>query len=759
MPEIINGALSQAQRRRGQGAALVANSGTLVVNATVTGAFMMLFANDVLGFSAGQVAVVAAVTPLISLLRLPFIKLTRRLGFVRTLQVDALLRMVLVLVLICLPASWLTLPVYLGLLLLFSASFRLGKGAVWQPLLRDLTTSRDRGSFFARNRFVFHLAGAVFITAVGALVGSELSIGEYRSMLAIVLVLLLINLIWSSRIPERRDSDDELSNGDDSRVGLLEVLRNSRLLRRPLVVSMLLLACQAPLFVIYLRQVLHVPTNVVSIFLLVQSVGQTLSFVLWGRIADAIGYRPMLIGLLLVSLFTMPLLLLIGPWQGGAGAAVSDSQVSLSMAALLLWGLLHGAFVAGRGIASTTLEHYQVERRYAPEALAIVAAAGVLVSSLMIAVVGLLLDHVVVPSGTVSFADGLLHLDWMKGFLFIVMPGIEIVLIVMVLGLPNARPYFGVADFFNSLLLHPIGSLARGRGVYHDDDDRRAELALWMGRHRNPMLIDPLLALLDDPSYDVRVEAVRSLGRSGSALAGDVLLQRLHDNGHRQLWDQLAWALGELQHEPAYERLLELAQGDYPNRIRAMAVRALGKLGREDAADAIAAILAAGSASKHLLSSCCRALLLLEAHHHAELVFTSLLDFEERVERYELAAILCTWLGIPSAWLLRGDSKHMIYQTLLDEVDAHAPHWQAQRHAAIAVLRARDLPALRELAARAHAIAGSGRPGVLDSAVAATAALERWNLPATLLCAWLLLAMPSRDVDALGRSSTPTAPN
>ena len=112
-------------------------------------------------------------------------------------------------------------------------------------------------------------------------------------------------------------------------------------------------------------------------------------------------------------------------------------------------------------------------------------------------------------------------------------------------------------------------------------------MARSLGDSPNPLNIAPLAELLQDPSFEVKTEAIRSLARARSEFAGRKLMEILEDDERRYLWDHTAWALGELGNAPAVALLIERLKPTSPVRARAMAARALGKIGYRQAIDSI----------------------------------------------------------------------------------------------------------------------------------------------------------------------------
>ncbi len=727
--------LTPAERQRAQRYVILGNSFANTATFICAGAMMQVFANDVLGYSPKRIATILAVAPMVGILRIPLLGPVRRFGLKRTLLASLMVRLGVILVLLFLPASALTFPLYLGLLMTFVGGQQLGAITVWQPMLRDLTTTADRGSFFATMRFWFSSMTALVSLLVAVIVGQEITEMQYKLLLVIAALGALNQIFWLRLIPTR---SQESGDGEGEGASFWVVLRSSRLLRLPLLIILLLALINMPIFVIYLRRMLLVPSNMVSLYVLCVTVGGALSYLLWGRVADTVGFRPMLIGLLALCVFVQPVLLLpmrpLTPMAAELSAFTETDWLTLVL--LGVFGLFNGALVAGMGIANTSIQHFHVRHRDSLPAMNIVSLCSFVVIALVALLGGKLLEDLAMPRGTMPFAGGVFHFDWMKGYLCIAVPIIALVTILLARRLPNARPYFGVGDFFTSILYGPVRTIAAQRHLYHEDEGRREELARWLGWQKNPMVIDPLLELLGDPEYDVKVEAIRSLARTGSPVAGEALLRLFEDPRSEHLSDHLAWALGELKFAPAYEALIDRFTHSSSARVRAMSARALGKVGNAAASGPLAELLACSDEENlQVIASCCRALLRLEAYSAAPVVFASLERLTSREEYYELLNVLCGWLLIPNGWLLRSTTKISISEMLNEEINRRSALWQRSHAPVIEAFRERDQEGIRQTLQ--HYL--ETHHDAVGATLAEVMAKEpRWGPETVLATAWLL---------------------
>jgi hypothetical protein len=262
----------------------------------------------------------------------------------------------------------------------------------------------------------------------------------------------------------------------------------------------------------------------------------------------------------------------------------------------------------------------------------------------------------------------------------------------------------------------------------------------WLGQQASPMVLDSLVELLDDPSYDVRVAAIRGLAQAQAPLAGDKLLGMLRDENRRSVSDHIAWALGELAYAPARDELVKQLSPAYAVRVRAMAARALGKLGDASVAPALADLVTDASLqeSHHLVSSACRALLRLGNTDHMPQIFRMLNALSTREDRYELMDVLCLYLDITNEWVLKAYSSTSPRQALTEHLTYKSPAWHRDHAALESHIQQGDFEAVRT--AYQLAISGNTEDPILMGLQTALAETTQWGPLAVMTAAWLLLA-------------------
>lgn len=670
---------------------------TRVVTYITTGAMMQLFANDVLGYSPMRIASILAIIPMVAFIRFPILSRIRRLGYVRMLILSTMCKAIVIAALMVVPLSSLSFTLYLSLLLLFSIAGQLGGGTVWQPLLRDITTNDNRGRFFARMRFTFTLVSMIMTAIIPFFIEDAITINQYRFLLGIALLGLINYIFWIRKVPElesvsaigKRAATGELRN-------LWRVLKSSKLMRKPLFIVLCFQFSLFPILILYFRQMLNIPSSLITTYTFMAIAGSTLSLLVWGRIADAIGFKPMLIGLCIISMLLSPIYLLLrpiaSPWVGFAAAATGDR---ISVLVLFASGLLYGAVQSGAGIAMVSIQHVHTTSDDSLTAMSIFSFATVLIAALQSLFNGFLLEKVAMPAGTLWAYKELLELDYIKLYLILGAAFFQFLVILTVLRVPNIRAYYGVVDFFSALRTGSLRSMLLARNMFHGDEVKRSSVVKRLTEVKSPLKHDTLEKMLSDPSYDVKVQAVRALAYSPSSV--EMLIELLEHEGYRSLHDHVAWALGEIGLLSAEDALIRRTTADQSDRVRAMAVRALAKIGSRKAISKILIVFRNSPPSaQHLRASACKALIQLDCFEAAGEILGFLREMTARIERYELLNSLCLWYGIPNSWLIEYTDGHSNRGALLAYITRQSKSWRNSRSKICVAIRERDISFIQQ---------------------------------------------------------------
>jgi hypothetical protein len=401
---------------------------------------------------------------------------------------------------------------------------------------------------------------------------------------------------------------------------------------------------------------------------------------------------------------------------------------------ILSWLAFVGGFTgAGIGLAFTSIEHSSTSGSNPTLEMNLFRVGNLLMTSLFTMLMGLVVEHSITTGSQKLWRDVLwvdTHRNY-QGFMGMIVP---LMIYFLAKNLKNTRESVGLNDFFSTFSPISFRHFYASRVIHHESDTHRSQTARWLGARATPSSVDTLIHLLKDPSYDVKLETIRSLGYSRSAKAGKILLSMLDDPNARSLADQICWALGKLAYKEGISSVIGHCHHRYPPRIRAMACRSLGMMSDRRAIPVLVNILNKESESQHLLASACGALLKLEWRDDPELIFDTLVSIRTRDDRYEVLELISVWLGLPSRWILNSSSEDSTWTALKFEIDQKNMAWQSKYQKTIDIFLERDLDQLKE-----HFFSETSSAVVSQGLSRSLTKLEEWEPLAVVACAFLLL--------------------
>lgn len=372
----------------------VVNQGNLIratligplVKHMVTGPFLVAFAVQVLHLSNGQISTMLTVLPLFVVLRYPLLDSIRAHPRQSISIRSRCIQLICLLALLLLPVQWITLPVLIGIAVLFVYANEFLQNAVWLSLVAEVSARRDRGHFFGRLRTTKDATSLAFALFGFFYVGDVLDRGEHRVLVLVVIALVLNSIFWLRRIPAVPPPDD--LRAFSGRGKFLQTLRTSPLMRRPLALVLLNGILDWPILMVYLVGVLNMPANLLMLNVVASMLGPIFSVFLWGKSADALGERRIFRIYYSGALILYPMLLLVPDFD-----AVGDGSRDwwFGLCALLAFNFLKGILDAGRMMADSMLQARYVGSSEGFHAINIQTMCTQLFAAAMTAVGGLLL--------------------------------------------------------------------------------------------------------------------------------------------------------------------------------------------------------------------------------------------------------------------------------------------------------------------------------------------------------------------------------
>jgi HEAT repeat protein len=116
-------------------------------------------------------------------------------------------------------------------------------------------------------------------------------------------------------------------------------------------------------------------------------------------------------------------------------------------------------------------------------------------------------------------------------------------------------------------------------GLRSDNPAVREDMAEFSRKFDQPMVVDALIDILDDPSSAIRVKAVESLGELGHAAATADLVDVMANDASPEVRSLAIEALGRIQDPAAVAPLLIILQNHAPDDSPLNIIWALGNIG------------------------------------------------------------------------------------------------------------------------------------------------------------------------------------
>ncbi|MFH1568998.1 MAG: MFS transporter [Gemmatimonadota bacterium] len=375
------------------------------------------------------------------------------------------------------------------------------------------------------------------------------------------LVFGLLGYLALSRAPYPRKGRPEEGTPLGSGRLLLEPLRDGNFRRAVLFFGLWTFAMGlgGPLYSVFMLQRLQISYTTISVLnalFMATSIG---GYRLWAGLVDRFGSKPVL-QILMVPAIGVPLL-----WVFNEPGAYYLVPVALVASGILFSGI---------GVAVTPLLYGLVppgERR--PYYLAswsasvnLLGALGPLTGSFLVRY----LKDVRVPLA--GYELGNLQLIFALSSVAGLIP-------ILLLQLVRDQSTVSSRRLLSNLLRGNFLSYTYNAAVYSmaSGEERRARAALALGRSGSPLAIEQLIQALADASPVVRRSAARALGETGSEAASEHLVRVLID-GESDIRPEAAEALGRLGHRSGIDPLIEALTDEDP-RVRISAIRGLWEIG------------------------------------------------------------------------------------------------------------------------------------------------------------------------------------
>ncbi|MCC6683402.1 MAG: MFS transporter [Phycisphaeraceae bacterium] len=539
-----------------------------------TGPIFLLYL-DKLELSKGQIGLILALFPFCGLVA-PFTgPWAARIGLKRVFLTFWIVRQFVLLGILLSPwvAKWYGMEAAFlytaAVLLVFALSRSIAEGA-YAPWTQEYVPATIRGKFSAIQTIVIMLVGATTVAVGGWVLGESPDVNRFLWLIGSAFFFGVVSLLFYARIP----GGGSLPPGEAARQRarrLGEPFRDPQFrmfLSGSALIHLSWLAMTAFLPLFMKEQIGLGAKQVVSLEAVALLAGVMSSF-LWGWAADRYGGKPVLLCNLGVMLLVYPVGLLLLPREQAISFPLALCLAFVVGLVSVGWGIGYGRhlFVA--------LVPPQLKASY----LAIHTA----VIGICAGTAPLLGGQILELTRDVSVRLGPLHIDAYSPLFIGAMAigGLGFWRFSLMQGGPVPVRRFAVMFLQGD----PVSALRAIIGYQlAGDEHKRVSLIERLGETKSLLSIEELIAALDDPSFNVRHEAIISIARTRRDPRLTEAMIRALTEGDPDLRMTAAWALGRMGDPAAIEPLRQALDSDYP-LLRARAARALGTLSDRASSD------------------------------------------------------------------------------------------------------------------------------------------------------------------------------
>ncbi|MDA0336803.1 MAG: MFS transporter [bacterium] len=313
------------------------------------------------------------------------------------------------------------------------------------------------------------------------------------------------------------------------------------------------------LYGVFMIEHLEISYTEISLFNAVFMVTSIAGYRLWASLVDRFGSKPVL-QILMVPTAFLPLI-----WAWNAPGAYYLVPVALALSGILFSGIIVAATPLLYGLVPAGEQRPYYMASWSAT-VNLMGAVGPFVGSLL---VRLLRD---ISYDFNGFNVGHLQIIFMLSV-------VARVPAILLLKLVSDRGSISSRHLLSHLFRGNLLSYTFNTAVYNiaSQEERRARAALALGRSGSPLAIEQLIQALADASPVVRRSAARALGETGSPEASESLIRELLD-GESDIRSEAAEALGRLGHQGGIDPLIN-SLDDVDPRVRISAIRGLSEIG------------------------------------------------------------------------------------------------------------------------------------------------------------------------------------
>ena len=541
------------------------------VSLTFAGPVFVLFL-DQLGLNTAQIGFLLSLIPFCGIIALLIAPLVTRFGYkrmfvtfwgIRKFVMALLLLTPLVLTRFGLQVAF----IWVAAIIFFFAVCRAVAETARYPWQQEVIPDAIRGKVSAVSSMSTTIAAILATTLASLVIASGVGLGRFMLLMAIGIGIGLLSVLAYSRVPAGTQGGGD-GPGSGHLKGMRQALgdQNYRFFLGALGLSTVgstLVISFVPLF---MKEQVGLGDGVIVLLSIGTYAGSLLTSYLWGWTADRYGSKPVMqfsLGLMVI----LPLAWFLMPRNSYASAPVAMVIAVVAGAATLGWQISWLRYLYVKAIPRERTSSY----------MAVYSAWFGLASGLGPLLAGLILNR----TGDIGAELAAFTIDPYT-------PLFALSLVLLVAGMLVVSALRGDTTI---TFKHLAGMFGRGnpvkalvlliRNKFAETEVSRIVTTQRLGDTHNPLSANELIEALSDPSFNVRYEAVNSIGRMPpEPELVDALLDVLGE-AEAELSAVAARSLGALGDKRAVAPLRQALHSGYPF-LEASSVRALAILGDDD---------------------------------------------------------------------------------------------------------------------------------------------------------------------------------
>jgi HEAT repeat protein/sugar phosphate permease len=535
---------------------------------TFFGSVFVLFLNS-LGLDNAQIGFLLSLLPFTGIFSLALVPAIARMGYKRTWLTFFSLRTFITAFLLATPlvvtafGEEAAMAFVSFTVLIYGLVRTVGVSAGF-PWIQEYVPNSVRGKYTASNNFYSTIAGFLAVTLASVVLARAVGLTGYMVLIAVGVLFGFVSVGFATRIPGGAPQKGGKHQARER--NLKDALRDSHMLRYLAGVGLFTLAT-VPLgafLPLYMQDQVGLPASQVVLLQTGVMAGSLVSSYFWGWASDRYGGRPVtLYGLAFRA--TLPVFWLFLP---ALDAGVLPAAIAIAA--------VQGFADVGWQVGATRLLYVSiVPPAKRDDYMALYWAWLGLASGFSQLAGGQLLTSTEGLSGTVA---GIPINPYTPLFaLGIVLP----IAAIFVLRRIRDDTTIGMGGFAGIFLRgNPFLALESVvRFHLAKDEESAVRVTERLGSARSPLTVEELLDALDDPRFNVRIEAVIAVARHGPDQRLIDALAEVLNGPEPALSTVAAWALGRMGDVRAVDPLRQAVQNSKYRSVRAHSIRSLGVLG------------------------------------------------------------------------------------------------------------------------------------------------------------------------------------